>query len=506
MLQTKNNSETKADYELFLSPYERGLLSLLIKKPDLFSSFKQTGNVDFFLFPPHRIIYNALSNLYSSPNIHSIDFQVLSSECTSLNLKNSGVGQDYLMILTEGGSDKENYDYYFSRVQSSYLKHTLAENLRENYSRLVSNAADEENNKSGGELVQETNNSLASLLSFQSGGEEGTLFASFIDAYIEDRKNNPVEVRGLRTGFGQLDKAINGLMPGTLTIFGGVAGGGKSTALLNIADYLAHESKNPMPVLYISTEMSKEEDLSRLIAIRSLYPERGIANGTLLNDPKREAVFQKAFDQIKGGKLIHIYAPQFNAATICNYIYYYKIKYNIGAAIFDYIKLETAGNLRDAREDQILGDLTDSLKQTAGKLGIPVIAGCQINTRSNRVADSDRIIRYCNNLIEIWEQSTEEIEDHGDVHKYGTHWFKIRKARSGPKDWIPIRFWKHCIKMVEAELYRAPDEGDLPRDMLTTPEEYDEIQAKAFSVGVVASVSNTRDLYDLEPEDPNGLI
>lgn len=506
MVRPKKNKEApKEDLEKaaqFVTEYERGLLSLIINKVDLFAFFKQCASGNYFLYPPHRLVFTALDALYSNPDVKTIDFETLLAECNSLGFKNLGVGSEYLMILMEGTGDKDNFEFYLRKIKSAYLKYTLLRQLECSQETLLNNAADDDRNKSGEELLQDINNSLAELMSFQGDKEDGVSFAEVLDDFIEERLNNPTEIKGLRTGFKSLDLAINGLIGGTLTIIAGIAKMGKSTALLNIADYVAIESDNPVPVLYISTEMSKEEDLSRLLAIRTTYPERSINNGTIFTDARKKEVITKACKQIKKAKIFHIYTPDFNAAKICNYIYYYQKKYNIGLAIFDYIKLDTVDDKTfQRREDQILGDMATALKNMAGKLDIPILAGCQINSNSGRIADSDRIVRYCNNLIDLWEQTPDEIEEHGDIFKFGTHWFKIRASRSGSKSWIPIRFWKHCVKMVEAEHFKVKSEEELPKDQLTTPEEYEEARAKAFSVDMVAEVSQLSDLPDFEPEE-----
>lgn len=492
----------------FITEYERGLLSLIILKLDFFVAFNQVGNSNYFLYPPHKLIYTAVHNLCLNPDIKSVDFETILAECTNLGFTNHGVDPDYLMLLTEGVGDSNNFNFLFKKVKNAYLKYALSQELILGYKILINNAVDDDANKSGEELLNDVSNSIAKLMSFQSDKEDGVLFSDIIDDFIKERKNNPTDVKGLRTGFNTLDIAINGLLPGTLTVFAGVAGMGKSTALLNIADYVAIESENPLPVLYISTEMSKDEDLSRLIAMRTTYPEREISNGIVFEDPRKKEVLTRAYKQIKKSKIHHIYVPDFNATKICNYIHYYKQKYNIGIAIFDYIKLDTVDDKTlKRREDQVLGDLTTALKNIAGKLEMPVLAACQVNSRSGRVADSDRVIRYCNNLVEIWEQEPEEIEAHRDIFKHGTHWFKIKKARSGPRDWIPIRFWKGCLKMVEAEKFTAERTDDASSEnQLTTPDDYESLRASAFKIDSIVEVANKLNsdmLSELEEDDAN---
>lgn len=509
MPKSQKISDKDSSYEPFISEYERGLLSLLYAHPDLFAEFQQKASGDYFIYPPHRLIFLALHNLYSNPTVTKVDLELLHSECNSLGLASSGISSEYVVILTQSVSDKSNFDLYYQRVKSAYLKYKLQQVLDQNLSVLSKNAKDDPKALSGEDLLNNFANELTGLNSFQGSQEDGVLFADYLDSFVEERLNDPVDVRGLRTGFKLLDTTINGLMPGSLTIIAGRPGEGKSTSLLNIVDYVAIESLDPKPVLYISTEMSKEEDLSRLLAIRTAIPERTIANGVALSDPKKATLLNKAYKQIKKSKIYHIYTPDFNSTKICNYITYYKLKYDIGLAVFDYIKLDTVGdNLKDKREDQILGDLTTSIKNTAGKLNIPILAACQINTRSDRVADSDRIIRYCNNLIELSEQSEEDVDRHGgDVVKYGTHWFKLRKARAGSnKVKIPIRFWKACVKMVEAEVWTEQNPEETSITELTTPEDYQRAKEEEFSMDAVSNTSGMGELdnylgFDLETDD-----
>jgi hypothetical protein len=197
--------------------------------------------------------------------------------------------------------------------------------------------------------------------------------------------------------------------------------------------------------------------------------------------------------------------PDFNASKLCNRIHYYKSKYNIGLVIFDYIKLDTSldqNQLKNRREDQILGDLTNSLKLTAGKLNIPILAACQINTRSLKVADSDRIERYCNNLIEFREKTVKELEQAGDHREYGTHWLTNWKTRAGGRVRTPVRFWKPCNLIQEAEdfIEEKTEEDQDPTISVetTTPSEYAKLINESFRVESIEKVVQHTTYDDME--------
>lgn len=501
--------------QTFFSEYERGLLSVVYRNTDLLIEVGQRITSDYFLYQPHRIIYTALNLLISNDKIQKIDLETLTIECDKFNIRSFGVGPEYLALLTSGGFDRDNFEFYYEKVKSSYLKYAVTRSLEDNYNTVIKNAKDSEECMSAEDLISKAQADLAVIQTNAGTLNRGVELSSRVRDFVVEKAQNPSSVRGLATGLKTLDEAINGLMPGTLTIIAGIAKSGKSALLLNIANHIAIQSRidailsgkpDPStPVLYISTEMNTDEDLSRLVAMRSLVSERQISNGTAYNDPKTRSIIDVSISEIETSNIIHEYLPAFNASSVANLIQYYKLRYNVGLVIFDYIKMDTVGDgLKNKREDQILGDLTIALKNTAGRLGIPIISACQINTRTMRVADSDRIVRYCNTLLEFKPKDFEELQEQ-PFREHGTHWLSILYTRAGGSGKIPIRFWKHCIKMEEAEVYEGPEnaEEDLAnQDLLTTPREWEAMNSSRFDMSQVVQATELKDATDLvETED-----
>ena len=486
------------NFDDFMSEYERGLLSLALKDMSALTMLQQKVTIDYFLYPPHKIIYAALTNLIKDPSITKIDLETLYIEVNKLGFQKSGVNPEYLALLAEGGYDQENFDFYYNKVKNAFLKFALSKRIDRAKDLIIKNSSDGASSLSGEELIEKISTDLSNLYTFHGKEEDIFSFGDKAEQFVLEKAANPQDVLGLRTGFPTLDAQINGLMSGTLTVIAGVAKAGKSTVLLNIADYVAIESDNPVPVLFISTEMGDEEDLAREIALRSLLPERSITNGTAYNDPKQAKVLDRAIKQIKNSKIMHVYMPDFNASKVCNLIHHAKLKYNIGLAIFDYIKMSTTGDdARDKREDQVLGDITTALKNCAGKLNIPILTGCQVNNRTGKVADSDRIIRYCNILLEFKAKSLKELESQ-NFYTHGTHWLKVRVTRSGGNCSIPIRFWKKCSKMQEAEPLDQGDDNELETmELLTTPDEWVKLKEEQFKVNAVSESIKQIDSDDI---------
>lgn len=496
------------NYEDYMSEYERGLISLAIKHLDCLTELRQKFSVDYFLYPPHKIIYTALNTLSSNPTINKLDLEAVLVECKNLGLESTGASADYVVLLTQGGADKQNFEFYLSKVKNAYLKFSLASQLVDAYKKVNQNSKDLEKSINADLLIEEVATDISNLQSFHGLDENATEFSKRVEEFVLERANNPQEVMGLRTGFPTLDSAINGLMPGSLTIIAGTAKAGKSSVMLNILDYVAIESDKPVPVLIISTEMHTDEDLARELAMRSLIEERKIVNGIAYNDPQLKPVLDKAIAQIKRSKIYHLYMPEFNATKVCNTIYHFKLKHKIGLAIFDYIKMSTlpGHETDDRREDQTLGEIATALKNIAGKLSIPVLTGCQINTRTGRIADSDRLIRYANTVMEFKPKTIEELQQQ-DFYKHGTHWLNIFTTRAGGNSKIPIRFWKKCLKLQEAEPIEVP-EGQQVQDnnvaVLTVPSDYAALKNKAFSITKVGESAGQSDANDIKIIEDDG--
>lgn len=487
---------SKTDPSRFSSQYERGLLGLIYANKDLLLETKQRVSSEVFLYKPHRIIYTAMCLLSDHSELSKIDVDTLYIESSKLGLADSGVGPDYLMVVCQSDYSRSNFELYVNKVQEAFNKFKLNETLDDLQKLVDDNYSDILGSKSAKELYDLVTTEVSRLEAFSESEKEAVLINQRVEEFLIERAEDPTTVRGQTTGYDRLDEDLNGMTDGSLTVIAGMPGAGKSTLLLNIANHVAIDSEKPRPVLFLSTEMYTDEDISRLVAMRSCIRERNISNGTAFHDPKQRQVLDKVVSEIKGGQpIFHEYMPDFNASKIASKMNYYKHKYDIGLVVFDYIKLETSldfNHLANRREDQILGDITNTLKLTAGKLGIPALAGCQINSRSMKVADSDRIIRYCNNLIELRPKTVAQMEKEGDVNKYGTHEFIILKARSGGGKKHPVRFWKPCNLIQEAEIFHEEEEEEQNTSwasILTTPREFERKVNSRFKVDRVEAVS-----------------
>jgi len=450
----------------FSTEYERLLLSICFHSETKLVELMGDVTEEYFLSQHNKIVFLALSLLQNDSKVEKIDLPLLIQASKSLGIESTGVLDQYFIIISSTSPDESNYDFYLDKLKNAYKKYKLFTAATRMQNEVFSFRQDLSTNPNGEELTEKFLTEL-NLIEAGQDRDETVSMSEVIDDFVEEINNRGAELIGLQTGFDSLDQAINGLRPGTLTIFAGPPKGGKSTLMLNIARHVIE--KHNIPVLYLSTEMSYKEDLSRLLAQLSEVEERNIINGKYKDTPVEREKVEIAISKVKNDfKLYYEYLPQFNSKIITNRIRRAKLKYGIGLAVFDYIKMETvAENSKDVREDQILGDITNALKIAAGTLDIPVVTGCQINTRTNNVADSDRLIRYCNTLIRFDPKGDQEFDIDSDtfeedVRTYGTHWLTVKESRGGGSaKRIPVTFYKSILKTEEAQTKpEADDENE----------------------------------------------
>ena len=96
---------------------------------------------------------------------------------------------------------------------------------------------------------------------------------------IEAATKNKGKINGLRTGFTDLDNMLTGLHGGELLLVAARPSMGKTAFVLNIAHHVAVKEK--IPVAIFSLEMSKEQLVTRLVAVDSMVEAKSLKTGDI---------------------------------------------------------------------------------------------------------------------------------------------------------------------------------------------------------------------------------
>jgi len=201
-----------------------------------------------------------------------------------------------------------------------------------------------------------------------------------IDA-LEELHRDPDRqtLRGLSTGFRDLDELTSGMQSSDLVIIAGRPGTGKTSFALSLARHAAVHDKAAIGIF--SLEMTKEQLLERLLcgeAKVSLHRLRGgyVPAAKWRDIASAAGKLQKAnviIDDTPGVSVLEIRAKARRMAS----------QYGLDMLIVDYIQLVDAGVRTDVREQEI-AYISRSLKKLARELSVPVIALSQLSRAVER--------------------------------------------------------------------------------------------------------------------------
>ena len=192
---------------------------------------------------------------------------------------------------------------------------------------------------------------------------------------IEELHKNKGALRGLKTGFRDLDKKTAGFQKGDLIIVGARPAMGKTTFAQNLAYNIA--SINKKGVLFFSMEMAANEIIDRIISDVS-----GVDNWKMRTGNLSDEEFSKSGDALAEMDELPIYiddTSSMNIMELRNKARRAVHDHDIGIILVDYLQLIAgSGNYKDSRVMQVT-EISRGLKILARELEIPVVALAQLS-------------------------------------------------------------------------------------------------------------------------------
>lgn len=259
-------------------------------------------------------------------------------------------------------------------------------------------------------------------------------------------KDTPNAIRGIPTGFGGLDRITSGLRPQQLITFVGEAKKGKSLITLIMANAVHTHGKVP---LYISFEMSAEEQSARYDALISGISHTKIIRGDLTNheiDRIRKAV------SIRKNMHPFILSEDISSLTTVSAIAGKVQQHKPDLLVVDGVYLMDDEQGEPKGTPQALTNITRSLKRLAQRFDIPIVGTTQVlswklgNRRSRQItADA---IGYTSSFAQdsdlvVGVESDPDIEDQAII--------RVVLARTAPKGEVKIKWDWNNMDFSEVE-------------------------------------------------------
>lgn len=194
---------------------------------------------------------------------------------------------------------------------------------------------------------------------------------------IDSLSQNKGQLRGLTTGFQDLDHTLSGFQKSDLIILAARPSVGKTSFALDLVRNAAIKGK--AKVAFFSLEMSKEQLTDKLIAAESKVDLWKLRTGNL-SDQASDNDFEKIGHAINALSDASIFIDDSGTVTVmqirtkCRRL---KAEQGLDMIVIDYLQLIADGG-SDNRNNEI-SMISRSLKQLAKELDIPVIALSQLS-------------------------------------------------------------------------------------------------------------------------------
>ena len=348
---------------------EKSLLGAIMLDENILPELMTVVKANDFYEERHQKIFGAMANLYDAHR--PIDLLTLTNELKSLKeLKEIG-GAPYLTELSNFVPAASHAKAYAEIVNKTATRRRLIRAGTE-----IANKAYEDDSEVD-DLVGRAEQELFEVSDKIVRSEYKPLSELLGDAFerIEELHNNKGALRGLKTGFRDLDKKTAGLQKGDLIIVGARPAMGKTTFAQNLAYNIA--SINNKGVLFFSMEMAANEIIERMISDVSGVGNWGIRTGNLSEDE-----FARIGDAMAEMAEIPIYIDDTSSMTIMelrNKARRAMHDHDIGVVIVDYLQLIAGSDRYKGQRVQEVTEISRGLKILARELSIPVIALAQLS-------------------------------------------------------------------------------------------------------------------------------
>lgn len=348
---------------------EMSLLGAVLIDEETLADISEHVTVGDFYDKRHGMIYAAMMRLYEKHK--PVDLLTLTDELKKKNDIEAIGGSAYLTELTNYVPTAAHAAAYAELVASKAVRRRLIKASGD----ISELGFDEEYTTQ--ELLEKAEAELFSVSDQSLKQDLVSLESILTDSFdrLEELHRNKGSLRGVRTGYRDLDNMTAGLQRSDLIILAARPAMGKTTLVTNLAYNVATVAKQP--VLFFSLEMSKEQLVDRMLSDASGVDAWAIRTGNLSDDD-----FSKLSDAM--GEMAE--APIFIDDTPGLSVLEMRTKARraahdrpLGLIIVDYLQLMQGSGRGDGNRVQEVSEISRGLKLIARELNVPVIALSQLS-------------------------------------------------------------------------------------------------------------------------------
>ncbi len=350
---------------------EASLLGAVLIDSDAIVKIADIVDGDDFYEEKNKRIYEAILQLYEK---HSpIDVLTLSDQLKATGFLDIIGGSAYLTELTNFVPTASHVEQYAEIVAQKALRRRLIKASQE----IVGMGYDEARNLQ--QLIEEAESRLFEVSQRHIKQDVTSLETILTESFdrLDELHRDKGKIRGVPTGFKDLDAILAGLQKSDLFILAARPSMGKTALALNLAHNVA--VKADQSVLLFSLEMSKEQLVDRMLAMESGVDAWALRTGNL-TDADFEKIGQ-AMGTLSEAQIFIDDSPGITVSDLRTKARREAHLRPLGLIVVDYLQLMSGGAKFGGEGNRVqeISEISRGLKGIARELNVPLVALSQLS-------------------------------------------------------------------------------------------------------------------------------
>ena len=416
---------------------EKALLGSIMLRHEAMHDVSDIVLPESFYDRRHRAIYEAMLELFAKKE--PIDLLSLTSRLKEKKLLDDVGGRVYLAELVHAVPASTNVKYYAETVQ----KKSILRNLIAASDFIGELGYDEESEVA--ELLDDAEKRIFSVTGTAVGSTFVKLKDSIEEAWerLDMLHKSGAKMRGVPTGFKQLDHKLSGLQKSDLVILAARPSMGKTSLALDIARHAAQEHN--IPVGIFSLETSAQQLVDRMFAADSRIDAWKLRTGDIKTDEEFLRL-QDSMDRLSKAPIFIDDMAGNGLLQMRSAARKLKREHGLGLLIVDYLQLITTPRRYESMVQQVT-EISRSLKSLARELDIPILALSQLSRaveqrqgepRLSDLRDSGSIEQDADVVMFIHRKDKQQ--KNAENEKTNIADILIEKHRNGPTGRLELYF------------------------------------------------------------------
>ncbi|WHH57556.1 replicative DNA helicase [Petroclostridium sp. X23] len=360
---------------------EQSVLGAMLLDKEAISTVTEIIKSDDFYRDDHKEIFESMMDLFDRNE--PVDLITLTEQLKLRDSLEAVGGIEYMAAIATSIPTTANVKYYARIVEEKSILRKLIKASTDIAG--MSYEANEEVTF----IMDQAEKKIFDILQKRTNQGFSPIKDVLIDSFdkLEELFKNKGKIVGIPTGFTDLDRKTSGLHPSDLILIAARPAMGKTSFVLNIAQYAALHAN--VPVAVFSLEMSKEQLVNRMLWSEALIDSQKIRTGELQDEdwPK----LARVIGPLSEAPIFIDDTPGISVAEMRAKCRRLKLEKDLGLIVIDYLQLMQGRGRTDNRQQEI-SEISRSLKILAKELNVPVITLSQLSRAPETRADHRPIL------------------------------------------------------------------------------------------------------------------